>query len=73
MDADVVGGPADPEVVTARGQLADQCGELSVVGVTAGFGSQQGDGVVGHDVPLAKQHCGARVEEHEAGVVHRLV
>ena len=73
VDADVVGGPADPEVVTAGGQLADQVGELAVVGVAAGFGAQQGDGVVGHDLPVAEQRRGARVEEHEAGVVHRLV
>src|SRR3954453_20874210 len=30
VDADVVGGPADAEVLRRSGQLADQAGELSV-------------------------------------------
>jgi hypothetical protein len=32
VDADVVGGPADPELVAARGQLPDQIRDSSVVG-----------------------------------------
>src|SRR3954452_6423991 len=72
VDANVVGGPAAPEVLAASGQLAHQVGEPPVVGITAGFGTDQGDSVVGHDLPVAEQRDRARVEEDQAGVVHRL-
>jgi len=42
----VVGGPADAEVLAAGAELADQQGELAVVGVASGLGAQQCDGVV---------------------------
>lgn len=36
VELDVVGGPADPEFVAAGGQLADEVGQATVVGVAAG-------------------------------------
>ena len=69
VDADVVGGPADAEVVAAGGELPDEVGEVAVVGVAAGFGAQDGDGVVGDGVPFAEERRGPRVEEDEPGVV----
>src|SRR6266581_2155875 len=47
VDPDVVGGPPDPELVAAGGQLPDQVRQFRVVGVGAGLGAQQGDGVAG--------------------------
>jgi hypothetical protein len=38
VQADVLGGPADAEVVAAGAQLPDEVGECLVVGVAAGFG-----------------------------------
>ena len=69
VQADVVGGPADAELVAAGGQLADQVGQVLVVGVAAGFGAQHGDGVVGGAFPVAPERAGVRVEEVEPGEV----
>ena len=55
VELDVVLGPADSEVVAAGGQLADQVGERAVVGVAAGFGAQDADGVVGDGVPVDEE------------------
>ena len=55
VDADVVGGPAGAELFAAGGELADQVGQVAVVGVAAGFGAQDGDGVVGDFVPVAEE------------------
>ena len=44
---------------------------LAVVGVAAGLGAQQGDGVVGDLVPVAEELGRVRVEEDEPGVVGR--
>ena len=68
VDPDVVGGPSDSEVFAADGELADEVGEVAVVGVAAGFGAEDGDGVVGHRVPVAEERRGLRVEEYEPGV-----
>src|SRR4051794_20288362 len=45
-ELDAVGGPADPEVVAAGGQLTDEVRQPPVVGVAAGFGAQDGHRVV---------------------------
>ncbi len=71
VDADVVRGPAPPEVVAAGGQLSDDVSQVSVVGVAARFGAQQGDGVVGGLVVVAEELGGAGVEEDEPGGVGR--
>jgi len=71
VDPDVVGGPSDPELVAAGGQLPDQVRQLPVVGFAAGLGAQQGDRVVGHFVPVAEEPARVRVEEDEPGVVGR--
>ena len=47
VDADVVRRPAAAELLATGGELPDQVREVPVVGVAAGFGAQQGDGVVG--------------------------
>jgi len=71
VDLDVVGGPSDPELVAAGGQLPDQVRQLPVVGIAAGLCAQQGDRVVGDLVPVAEELGGVRVEEEEPGVVGR--
>ena len=50
-------------------ELADEVGQVAVVGVAAGRGAQDGDGVVGGAFPVAVEVVRARVEEEEAGVV----
>src|SRR3954447_9550625 len=72
VDADVVGGPAESEVLAASGQLAHQIGEPPVVWIATGFGTEQGDRVVGHGLPVAEQRDRTRIEEDQPGVVHRL-
>jgi hypothetical protein len=68
VDSDVVRGPALSELFAAGGQLPDQ---VPVVGVAAGFGAQQGDGVVGGLVVVAEELSRVRVEEDEPGGVGR--
>ena len=46
--------------------------EAAVVGVAAGFGAQDGDGVVGDGVPVDEELGRPRVEEQEPGHVGRL-
>ena len=55
VELDVVGRPADPELVAPGGQLADEVGEASVVGVAAGFGAQDGHRVVGDLLPVVEE------------------
>ena len=40
VDPDVVGGPTDPELVAAGGQLSDQVRQSPVLGIAAGLGAQ---------------------------------
>jgi hypothetical protein len=47
VEADVVFGPVLAELLAAGRQLADEVGELSVVGVAAGGRAQDGDDVAG--------------------------
>ena len=69
VEADVVGGPAAPEVLAPGGKLADQLDELLVVRVAAGFGPEHGGDVVGGAVPVGEELPCGRVEVDEAGVV----
>jgi hypothetical protein len=55
VEADVVGAPADAELVATGGQLADEVGQLSVVGVAAGLDAQEGDEVLGDAVPVGEE------------------
>ena len=71
VDPDVVGGPPDAELVAAGGQLPDQVRQPPVVGIAAGLGAQQGDGVAGDLVPVAEELGGVRVKEQEPGIVGR--
>jgi hypothetical protein len=64
-------GPAAAELLAAGGELPGQVREVTVVGVAAGFGAQQGDGVVGGLVVVAEELGGVRVEEDEPGGVGR--
>jgi len=59
VDADVVGGPSNPKVSAAGGQLSDQVRQLPVVGIAPGLGSEHGDHVVGDLVPLPEELGGA--------------
>ena len=59
--------------LAAGGELADEVGQVAVVGVAAGFGAQDGDGVVGCLVPVAEELRGAGVEEGVPGAVGVLV
>ena len=52
VEADVVGRPARRGTARSRGQLADEVRELAVVRVSAGFGAQDGDGVVRDALPV---------------------
>ncbi len=45
VEADVVRGPARAEHLAAGRELADEVGETAVVGIAAGLGAQDGDGV----------------------------
>ena len=49
--ADVLGGPSLAERLAARGQLADEVADGSVVRVASGFGAQRGDQVLGGFLP----------------------
>ena len=71
VDPDVVGGPPDPELVAAGGQLPDQVRQPTVLGIAAGLGAQHGDSVAGDLVPVAEELGGVRVEEEEPRVVGR--
>src|SRR4051794_12275894 len=69
VDADVVCGPSLAELFAAGGELPDQVGEVTVVGVAAGFGAQEGDGVAGGLVVVAEELGRSWVEEDEPGGV----
>src|SRR4051812_48568813 len=71
VHADVVGGPASPEVVAVYGQLPDEVEQGSVVGVAAGLGTQDGHGVAADLVVVAVESGGAGVEEKESSGVGR--
>ena len=73
VQADVVGGPAGAEGVTAGGQFADQIGEGLVVGVAAGFGAQLATLSSAARSQSVEKVVGAGVKEGEAGVVGRLM
>jgi hypothetical protein len=69
VQPDVMLGPPAAELLAAGRELADQVGQLAVVGVTAGFGPQQRDGGVGDVVPAGVEVAGDRVEKAEPGQV----
>ena len=71
VEADVVRGPVGAEHLALRRELADEVREVAVVGVAAGGGAQHGDDVARGAVPVEVEVAGARVEEDEAGGVHR--
>ena len=71
VELDVVGGPADAELVAACRQFADEVGEPLVVWVASGGGAQDGDGVVGDGVPVDEELSGVRAEEQEPCAVDR--
>jgi len=71
VEPDVVGGPADTELLAARGQLADHVGEPPVVGVASGLGAQEGHDVAGDALPVEVELGRAGVQEEEAGGVGR--
>src|ERR1700722_9612023 len=71
VEADVVRGPADAELVALGGELADEVGEVPVVRVATGGPAQDGDGLAGGAIPVAVEGLGSRVEGHESGVVDR--
>lgn len=71
VEPDVVGGPANTELLAARGQLADQVGQRAVVGVASGLSAKEGHDVVGDPLPLDVELGRASVQEDEAGGVCR--
>ncbi len=64
-----MGGPADPELLAPGGQLADEVGEASVVGVAAGLGAQDSHRVVGDLLPVVEELGGPGAQEDEPGHV----
>jgi hypothetical protein len=69
VELDVVGGPADTELLAARGQLADQVGQCAVVGVASGLGAKEGHDVVGDPLPLDVVLGRARVQKDDAAAL----
>jgi hypothetical protein len=67
----VVRRPAGAEVVAAGGEIANQVGELTVVGVTAGFAAQHRDSRARDVVPAWVEVAGLGVQETEPGQVGR--
>jgi hypothetical protein len=63
VEPDVVGRPADTELLAARGQLANQVSQGSVIGVSSGLGAQGSNDVVGDVLPVDEQIGGAAMEE----------
>ena len=59
VEAHVVRRPADAELVAARRQLADQVGQLAVVGVAAGLGAQVRDELGGDALPVGVEVAAA--------------
>jgi pimeloyl-ACP methyl ester carboxylesterase len=72
VEADVVGGPPEAEVLVAGGQLADEVRQRLVVRVVPGLGAQHGDDVLGLAFPVGVELGRGRVEEQEPGTVGRL-
>ena len=73
MVADVLGGPPLAERLAARGQLADEVADGSVVRVASGFGAQRGDQVLGGFLPVGEELLCRGVQEGEARGVGRLL
>ena len=71
VEAHVVRGPADAELVAACGELANEVGEALVVRVATGSGAQNGDRVVGDGVPVDEELRCLGAEEQEPGGVDR--
>src|SRR4051794_11200042 len=71
VEADIVGCPPVAELVAAHRQLADEFGEVAVVGVAAGLGAKAARGGVGDAVPVPIEDVCTRVEEDEARKVDR--
>ena len=73
VEAHVVRRPADAELVAARRQLADEVGELAVVGVAACLGAQVSDELGGDVLPLGIEVRGDGIQEREACAVGGLL
>jgi len=71
VQLDVVRGPAGAELRAVGGEFTDQAGQVAVVRVAAGFGSQQCNGRVRDIVPVGVELMRARVQETEPGQVRR--
>jgi hypothetical protein len=64
--ADVVGGPTGTEVLASHGELADEVGEVGIVGVPAGLGAEVADARIGDPLPIPVERSGLLVEEDES-------
>src|SRR3954452_8961441 len=69
--ADFVAGPSGPELLAARGQLADEGHQIAVVGSSGRLGTEASDGVESDAVPVGVELDRVAVEEHEPGEVDR--
>ena len=71
VDVDVVHRPQCSERLAPGRELADEVGQVAVGGVAAGLGVQRTDDVACDALPVWKERRCARIEEDEAGGVHR--
>ena len=65
VEAHVVRGPVGAKGLALRGKLADEVGQVSVVGIPAGRRAQDRGGLAGGAVPVGIEGFGARIEEDE--------
>ena len=68
-EAHVMGSPAGAKCFAAGFELADEVGEVAVVGVAPGGPAQDCDAFAGGAVPVVMKRLSLRIEEHEPGVV----
>ena len=71
VETHVVRSPVGAERIALRGELADEVGEISVVGIATGGRAQDRGGVACGAVPVDVEGLGSRVEEDEPRVVRR--
>ena len=72
VEAHVVGGPPEPEVLAPGGQLTDEVRQRLVVRVVARLGAQHGDDVLSLAFPVGVELGRRGVQEQEPGAVGRL-
>jgi hypothetical protein len=73
VEAHVVRRPAHAELVAARGQLADEVLQTTVVGIAPGVRAQVRDQFAGQPIPVGVEVDRGRVQEGEPSAVGGLL